>query len=102
MIVFPRVFHWALIAFLAVGEFPLNTVVFRLFGEAEYLTYVMASTLAITIPLIGVFIGVHVPHVVPKWLGQLLIRLLTPVVVAGTGYTVLQHRHSCICSQVTG
>jgi len=66
MIVFPRVFHWALIAFLAVGGSRWNTVVFRLFGEAEYLTYVMASTLAINIPLIGVFIGVHVRHVVPK------------------------------------
>src|SRR5437762_2348730 len=60
MIVFPPVFHWILIAFLAVGEFPLNTVVFRLFGEAEYMTYIMASTLALIIPLIGVFIGATV------------------------------------------
>src|SRR5207245_4684360 len=84
MIVFPRVFHWALIAFLAVGEFPLNTVVFRLFGEAEYLTYVMASTLAITIPLIGVFIGVHVRHVVPNWLGDPLIGIFTPLAGVAT------------------
>src|SRR5207247_2080432 len=100
MIVFPRVFHWALIAFLAVGEFPLNTVVFRLFGEAEYLTYVMASTLAITIPLIGVFIGVHVRHVVPKWLGNLLIGILTPVVVAATLYAVSLLRNTYITSQL--
>jgi len=102
MIVFPRVFHWALIAFLAVGEFPLNTVVFRLFGEAEYLTYVMASTLAITIPLIGVFIGVHVRHVVPKWLGNLLIGILTPVVVAATLYAVSLLRNTYITSQFSG
>jgi hypothetical protein len=99
MIVFPRVFHWALIVFLAVGEFPLNTVVFRLFGEAEYLTYVMASTLAITIPLIGVFIGVHVRHVVPKWLGNLLIGIFTPLVVAATLYAVSLLRNTYISSQ---
>src|SRR5437879_8648452 len=48
---FPFMLHVGLILFLGIGEFPLNTVVFRLFGEPEYLTYVMASTLAITIPL---------------------------------------------------
>src|SRR5438445_11732157 len=83
-IVFPPVFHWALIVFLAVGEFPLNTVVFRLFGEAESLTYVMASTLAIIIPLIGVFIGVHLRHSVPKRVGNSLTGPLTPVVVGAT------------------
>ena len=55
----PYKYHLALILFLAIGEFPLNIIVFRLFGEAEYLTYVMASTLAITIPLLGLFIGAH-------------------------------------------
>lgn len=101
-IVFPRVFHWALIAFLAVGEFPLNTVVFRLFGEAEYLTYVMASTLAITIPLIGVFIGVHVRHAIPKRVGNLLIGILTPAVVGATLYAVSLLRNTYIVSQFSG
>src|SRR6058998_322619 len=99
---FPSIFHIALILFLGIGEFPLNTVVFRLFGEAEYLTYVMASTLAITIPLIGVFIGVHVRHVVPKWLGNLLIGILTPVVVAATLYAVSLLRNTYITSQFSG
>src|SRR5438046_34531 len=99
---FPSIYHIALIIFLGVGEFPLNTVVFRLFGEAEYLTYVMASTLAITIPLLGVFIGVHVRHVVPKWLGNLLIGILTPVVVAATLYAVSLLRNTYITSQFSG
>jgi tetrahydromethanopterin S-methyltransferase subunit G len=98
-IVFPRSLHWALIAFLAVGEFPLNTVVFRLFGESEYLTYLMASTLAITIPLIGVFIGVHVRHTVPKQVGNLLIGVLTPLVVGATLYAVSLLRNTYISSQ---
>ena len=66
---FPSVLHWGVILFLGIGEFPLNTVVFRLFGEAEYLTYVMASTLAIMIPLIGVFIGIHMRHSLPRLAG---------------------------------
>src|SRR2546429_5865638 len=96
MIVFPPVFHWILIAFLAVGEFPLNTVVFRLFGEAEYMTYVMASTLAITIPVIGVFIGVHVRHGGPKWLGTPPIRHMTSGGVAAPPFTVTLLRHTSV------
>jgi hypothetical protein len=98
-IVFPPVFHWALIIFLAVGEFPLNTVVFRLFGEAEYLTYVMASTLAIIIPLIGVFIGVHLRHSIPQKVGNVVIGLLTPAVVSATLYAVSLLRNTYIASQ---
>jgi hypothetical protein len=98
-IVFPPVFHWALIIFLAVGEFPLNTVVFRLFGEAEFLTYVMASTLAIIIPLIGVFIGAHLRHSIPNWVGNILIGGLTPAIVAATLYAVSLLRNTYITSQ---
>jgi len=98
-IIFPSFFHWALIGLLALGEFPLNTVVFRLFGEAEYLTYVMASTLAIIIPLIGVFIGVHTRHSVPKSVGNILIGTLTPVVVGAALYAVSLLRNTYIQQQ---
>ena len=98
-IVFPPVFHWGLIVFLAVGEFPLNTVVFRLFGEAEFLTYVMASTLAIIIPLIGVFIGAHLRHSIPNWVGNIVIGGLTPAIVAATLYAVSLLRNTYITSQ---
>jgi hypothetical protein len=98
-IVFPPVFHWALIIFLAVGEFPLNTVVFRLFGEAEYMTYVMASTLAIIIPLIGVFIGIHLRHSVPRLAGNIIIGLLAPSSVAAALYAVSLLRNTYISSQ---
>lgn len=98
-ILFPPFFHWVLILFLALGEFPLNTVVFRLFGEAEYLTYVMASTLAIIIPLIGVFIGVHMRHSLPKTAGNILIGFLTPVAVGAALYAVSLLRNTYIQSQ---
>jgi hypothetical protein len=73
--------------------------VFRLFGEAEFLTYVMASTLAIIIPLIGVFIGAHLRHSIPNWVGNILIGGLTPAVVAATLYAVSLLRNTYISSQ---
>src|SRR5213595_2855067 len=95
---FPAALHWALIIFLGIGEFPLNTVVFRLFGEAEYLTYVMASTLAIMIPLIGVFIGIHLRHSLPRLAGNILMGALTPIVVGGALYAVSLLRNVYISS----
>jgi hypothetical protein len=99
---FPSTLHWALIVFLGLGEFPLNTVVFRLFGEAEYLTYIMASTLAIMIPLIGVFIGIHLRHSLPRVAGNILIGVLTPVSVGGALYAVSLMRNTYIASQFAG
>ena len=99
---FPPVLHWALVAMLALGEFPLNTVVFRMFGEPEYLTYVMASTLAIIIPLIGVFIGIHVRHSIPRTAGNVLIGLLTPVTVGAALYGVSVLRNAYMASASAG
>ena len=96
---FPYALHWVLIIFLAIGEFPLNTVVFRLFGEAEYLTYVMASTLAIIIPLIGVFIGIHLRHALPRLAGNILIGVLTPIAVGSALFSVSLLRNTYISSQ---
>ncbi len=96
---FPSILHVALILFLGIGEFPLNTVVFRLFGEPEYLTYVMASTLAVTIPLIGVFIGTHLRHSIPRTAGNILIGLLTPIAVGAALFAVSVLRNTYIFSQ---
>lgn len=96
---FPPMLHVALIAFLGLGEFPLNTVVFRLFGEPEFLTYVMASTLAITIPLIGVFIGVQLRHSLPRLAGNLLIGIGTPLAVGAALFAVSLLRNTYIFSQ---
>jgi tetrahydromethanopterin S-methyltransferase subunit G len=98
---FPSIFHWALILFLGIGEFPLNTVVFRLFGEPEYLTYVMASTLAITIPLVGVFLGLHLRQSIPRTAGNILIGLLTPVAVGAALFAISVLRNSYIFSQAS-
>jgi len=100
-ILFPSVLHLVLISFLAIGEFPLNTVVFRLFGEAEYLTYVMASTLAVTIPLLGLFIGMHMRHSIPPLAGNILIGLLTPIAVGAALFAISVLRNTYIFSQVS-
>ncbi len=98
---FPFVLHVALILFLGVGEFPLNTVVFRLFGEPEYLTYVMASTLAITIPLVGVFIGIHLRHSVPRLAGNILVGVLSPIAVGSALFAISVLRNTYISSQLS-
>ena len=98
---FPSIFHIALILFLGIGEFPLNTVVFRLFGEAEFLTYVMASTLAITIPLLGLFIGIHLRHSIPKIIGNILVGVLTPVAVGAALFSISILRNAYIFAQVS-
>ena len=98
---FPFVLHVGLILFLGIGEFPLNTVVFRLFGEPEYLTYVMASTLAITIPLVGVFIGIHLRHSIPRTAGNILVGLLTPIAVGSALFAISVLRNTYIFSQVS-
>ena len=99
---FPSRFHWALIFFLGIGEFPLNTVVFRLFGEPEFLTYVMASTLAITIPLLGLFIGLHMRQSIPKTAGNILIGILTPLSVGAALFGISVLRGVYITTQAGG
>ncbi len=96
---FPYMYHIYLIAFLAVGEFPLNTIVFRLFGEAEYLTYIMASTLAITIPLLGLFIGVHIRQSIPPLAGKIIIGLAIPISVGAALVSVSMMRNTYMSSQ---
>ncbi len=96
---FPYIYHIALILFLGIGEFPLNTIVFRLFGEPEYLTYVMASTLAITIPLLGMFIGIHLRQSVPRPIGNTIIGLLPIVAVGAALYAISLLRNTYIFSQ---
>jgi hypothetical protein len=98
---FPSLYHVLLILFLGIGEFPLNTVVFRLFGEPEYLTYVMSSTLAVTIPLLGLFIGLNLRHSLPRNTGNILIGVLTPAAVGAALFAISVLRNTYIFSQST-
>lgn len=99
---FPYRYHLALVIFLGVGEFPLNTIVFRLFGEPEFLTYVMASTLAVTIPLLGLFIGLHMRQSIPARAGNILIGLMTPSAAGAALFAISSLRNTYIASHTGG
>jgi hypothetical protein len=51
------VLYWAVIALILAGEFPLNAVAFRLFGESDLFTYVMTASLAVSLVAIAHFLG---------------------------------------------
>ncbi len=65
-----------------VGEFPLNAIAFRLFGEAEILTYVMTLVLAVALigsaHVLGIFLSLERPS-------RVQIALLAVCVVAPLG-----------------
>lgn len=50
-------FYYTLLVFIGVCEIPLNIVIFRSFGESDYVTMIMAGTLAIAVPVLAHFIG---------------------------------------------
>lgn len=78
-----KIFHWVIIVFLGLGEFPLNAIVFRMFGEPELMTYIMSSTLAVTIPLLAMYSGIQVRHGVPRVAGNVIVGTLMPVSIGG-------------------
>ncbi len=79
----PYIVHWTIIIMLGIGEFPLNVVVFRMFGEPELMTYVMSLTLSITLPLIGVFLGLQIRTLVKPKVASIIMIALAPATVLG-------------------
>ena len=51
--------YWLIFAFLAVCEFPMNSVVFDILGEAKWLTFLLAARLGVIIPLAAHFLGIQ-------------------------------------------
>ncbi len=76
--------HRSILWFLALGEFPLNAIVFRMFGETEIMTYLMSSVLAISIPLMAFFTGVLSRHWFSRFVGNAIIVSLVPLSIGGT------------------
>lgn len=79
----PYMVHWIIVVLLGIGEFPLNVVVFRMFGEPELMTYVMSLTLSLTLPLIGVFLGLQVRTLVQPRFATAIMIFMAPVTVLG-------------------
>lgn len=68
------VVYWALILLIVLGEIPLNAFAFRLFHEADLLTYAMTVTVAVAL--------VAMAHVVGLFLSRLRRASVERVVVA--------------------
>ncbi len=73
--------YWAVIALILVGEFPLNAVAFRLFGESDLFTYVMTASVAVALVAIAHFLGVALAGQVRSWLAWVLV--VVPVAAIG-------------------
>ncbi len=79
----PHYVHSLVVILLAFGEFPLNVVVFRMFGEPELMTYVMSMTLSLTLPLIGVFLGIQIRTLIRPKIATAIMIFLAPATVLG-------------------
>ena len=76
-------YHWALVVFLALSEFPLNAIVFRMFNEPEIMTYFISSSLAIMIPLVAVFVGTSLRHGFSNRVGKAILGIILVASVMG-------------------
>ena len=98
----PRVYVVAIIAIL-LAEFPLNAIAFRLFGEAEVLTWVMTASLAVTLILcahgLGTFLRIAHPSMAERrWIVVLVVLPLLAIVAIA----VIRARYLSLEAQVTG
>lgn len=98
----PRVYRVAIGAIL-LAEFPLNAIAFRLFGEAEVLTWVMTASLAVTLVLcahgLGIFLRTPSPTISERrWIVVLsALPFLTIVAIA-----LIRARYLSAMAEVTG
>lgn len=98
----PHVYAVAIVAIL-VAEFPLNAIAFRLFGEAEVLTWVMTASLAFTLVFcahgLGTFLRAEQPTLAERrWVVVLVVLpVLTIVAIA-----LIRARYLSLEAQVTG
>lgn len=96
------VYRVAIVAIL-LAEFPLNAVAFRLFGEAEVLTWVMTASLAVTLVLcahgLGTFLRAANPTMAERrWIAVLIALPLATIV----GIAVVRARYLSEMAEQTG
>jgi len=77
------VVYWAVIGLIIAGEFPLNAVAFRLFGESDLFTYVMTASLAVALVAIAHFLGSLVARETHSVVERVLIVVFSLIPVAG-------------------
>ena len=97
-----RVYVAAIIAIL-LAEFPLNAIAFRLFGEAEVLTWVMTAGLAVMLVVcahgLGTFLRLEQPTMAERRWVWILIAV---PVLALVGIAFIRARYLSVEAAVTG
>ena len=99
----PSAMYVAAIVAIVIAEFPLNAIAFRLFGEAEVLTWVMTASLAVTLVLcahgLGSFLRQQHPTMAERrWIYVLIaLPVLTIVAIA-----VIRARYLSVSAELTG
>jgi hypothetical protein len=97
-----RVYAAAIIAIL-LAEFPLNAIAFRLFGEAEILTWVMTGGLAVMLVVcahgLGTFLRLEQPTMAERRWVWILIAV---PVLALVGIALIRARYLSMEAAVTG
>ncbi len=97
-----RVYVAAIVAIL-LAEFPLNAIAFRLFGEAEVLTWVMTAGLAVMLVVcahgLGTFLRLEQPTMAER---RFIWILIAVPVLALVGIALIRARYLSMEAAVTG
>ena len=85
----PTIYRSAL-ALIFIGEFPLNAVAFRIFGEPDYLTYIMTTALAVAFIVGAHTLGVQLRATKIEW-PILVLASLGPLALVIAVAVVREH-----------
>jgi hypothetical protein len=88
---------------ILIAEFPLNAIAFRLFGEAEVLTWVMTASLAVTLVLCAHGLGTSLRQAHPSMAERRWILVLVALpILAIAAIAVIRARYLSYEAELTG
>jgi hypothetical protein len=88
---------------ILIAEFPLNAIAFRLFGEAEVLTWVMTASLAVTLVLCAHGLGTFLRQAHPSMAERRWIVVLIALpILAIAAIAVIRARYLSYEAELTG
>jgi hypothetical protein len=88
---------------ILIAEFPLNAIAFRLFGEAEVLTWVMTASLAVTLVLCAHGLGTFLRQAHPSMAERRWIVVLVALpILAIAAIAVIRARYLSYEAELTG
>ena len=88
---------------ILIAEFPLNAIAFRLFGEAEVLTWVMTASLAVTLVLCAHGLGTFLRQAHPSMVERRWIVVLVALpILSIAAIAVIRARYLSYEAELTG